>query len=165
MGRIVSSLLMLFWGLWFGGTIALFIFVSALFRQSREMAIHTTPVLFLTFERYHLLLAGVAAVLSGVWLGRERSKAKAALFVLLLLAGVAASVSGALITPRVMVLREQRQTQSPEFKRLHGMSMMVYSTEAVALLAGGLVLSVAMRQRAEDAKTAAAVPNGGGADM
>ena len=38
-----------------------------------------TPVLFLTFERYHLLLAGIAAVLSGVWLGRERSKVKVAL--------------------------------------------------------------------------------------
>jgi hypothetical protein len=146
MGRIVSLLLMLFWGLWFGGTIALFIFVSALFRQSRELAIQTTPVLFITFERYHLVLAALAGMMAGAWLAQSRTRMKTALFVLVFLAAVAASISAGVVTPRIMALRQQNQIQSVEFKRFHGISMMVYSSEAVMLLIAGIVLAVAMRQ-------------------
>ncbi len=147
MGRVLSTILMVFWGLWFGGNIALFLFVSSLFRQNRSLAIDAAPVLFITFERYHLLLAGASVVLSGAWLARDRSRATTALFVLLILGGLAAAGSAAFITPRIMQLRHLHQTDTAEFKRMHGLSMMIYSGEAVVLLIAGVVLSAVMRRQ------------------
>ena len=150
MTRVISTILLVFWGLWFGGNIALFIFVSALFRHDRALAVDAAPVLFVSFERYHLILAAASAILAGAWLTRERGRATTVLFVLLLVAGTAAAVSGAVITPKIMQLRREHRIESADFKRTHGISMMVYSAEALTLLAAGVALSGGIhRQRGE----------------
>ena len=54
-------------GIWFGGSGALFLFVTRLFNQDRPTALKAAPILFLVFERYQLLLAAAALVGTVVW--------------------------------------------------------------------------------------------------
>jgi hypothetical protein len=49
------------------------------------------------------------------------------------------------ITPNVEAMRVAGHTDAPEFKKLHGMSMMVYSADAVILLIAGMVLPAALK--------------------
>jgi hypothetical protein len=44
-------------------------------------------------------------------------------------------------------LRQQGQSSSPEFRKLHGISMIVYSGQTLILLAAGLTLPWAMREQ------------------
>ena len=46
-----SLLTTIAWGLWFGGMVALFLFVSYLFATDRPTAIVAAPKMFFVFER------------------------------------------------------------------------------------------------------------------
>jgi hypothetical protein len=153
---LLSLLITIFWALWFGGAISLFIFVTSLFNRDRELAIKVAPILFLTFERYHLILAATAIVLSGIWLIAGKSRMKAALFVVFFLAGFATFISGAVVTPKIMQLREQNQIKTHEFARMHGISMMVYSSEAILVLLAGILLQIESSRASRQPSTAAA---------
>jgi hypothetical protein len=61
--------------------------------------------------------------------------------VLLALAAGLALTSTVVVSSRIERLRQSRLTDTPEFRRLHGISMTIYTAEAALLLAAGLVLS------------------------
>jgi hypothetical protein len=141
-----SVLVCIAWGLWFGGLGALFLFATRLFAEDREVALKAAPILFLSFERYQLLLAAAALLGAVVWRILTGSIRATVIFSLLALATVPAALSPMLITSRMEALRTQGQSSSPEFKKLHGISMIVYSGETLILLAAGTALPWAMRQ-------------------
>ena len=147
MRQILSTLLLVLWGLWFGGAVGLFIFINAMFRQDRPLAIAGAPILFLTFERYHLILGAAVLALCGAWIILERSKLKTFVLVAFMAASTAAVVSSAIVTPKIMQLRHENRTQTDEFKRAHGMSMSVYTAEAVMLLIAGIALAGEMSKQ------------------
>src|SRR2546421_11806382 len=120
MSRIFATFLAIIWALWFGGNMALFMFVTALFHQNRALAIDAAPIIFLTFERYHLILAAAALLSCGTWIGFARTKLKSAVFVTLIIASLSATASAGLVTPKIMMLRREQRTGTAEFRRMHG---------------------------------------------
>ena len=144
MRRILSVLVVVSWGLWFGGICALFLFVSVMFRESRPLAVDAAPMLFHAFERYQLLLAAFALVCLVLWRVLAHSRPIMVVFTFMALAAVAAVLSTTLVTPRIEALRRQGQTASPEFRQLHGRSMIFYTSEAALLLLAGIALPSAV---------------------
>ena len=63
----LALLVMLAWGLWFGGLITLFLMVSHLFSADRATAVVAAPRMFLAFERYQIIVAAVALVATVAW--------------------------------------------------------------------------------------------------
>jgi hypothetical protein len=102
-------------------------------------------MVFATFEVYQLVLAAVAVVATFGWWLMTRSRWVVALFVPTGLAVLAAVASMTLVTPKMEALRLRGESGTPAFRALHGRSMMLYSSEAVILLAVGLVLPGAIR--------------------
>ena len=144
MRRVMAVLVVVSWGLWFGGMVALFLFVSVMFRESRPVAVDAAPMLFRAFERYQLLLAAFALVATVLWRILVLSRAIMVVFTFLALASVAAALSTTLVTPRMETLRRTGQSTSPEFRQLHGRSMMFYTGEAALLLLAGIALPAAI---------------------
>lgn len=143
MRRVLHFLLLLVWGLWFGGLIALFLFVQTLFkdfRGDRAVAVQTAPHLFLVFQKYQLILGAAGLLLSAIaWLWR-RSAARIAVFALFALASAGAIVSPLAITPKMERLRAAGESHTEQFMKLHGESMLVYLAETAALLVAGMVM-------------------------
>jgi hypothetical protein len=74
-----------------------------------------------------------------------RRRAVMALFVLFAISAALAAASLALVVAPMERLRAEGQSESPQFKRLHGMSSAMYLGEATLLLAAGAVEPGAMR--------------------
>ena len=147
MPRFFSTLALIAWALWLGGLVALFIFVQRLFApESRSIALEAAPRMFLVFEKYQLILAGISLLATFGWRLRHPSRRLGALFLLLALTTCGAATSAGLITPRLEALRLADQTHTPQFRRLHGESMMVFSSEVLLLLIAGLVLPAALHR-------------------
>ena len=136
----IQGSIVLIWSLWFGGIIALFVFVQTLFTAvPRDTFIQTAPHLFFAFERYQLILAAIALSLTVLWRVTGGVRANA-VFVSLAIATLLAVLSTAVITPRIEQLRVSGQTQSDQFKKMHGLSMCVYLAESIAVLVAGIIL-------------------------
>jgi hypothetical protein len=144
---MAASLVCIAWALWLGGLGALFLFVTDLFAKDRPTALKAAPQMFLVFERYQILLA--AAALMGVvaWRILAGSIRVTVLFILLSAATVPTALGPMFITSRMEQLRQQGQSSSPEFRKLHGISMIVYTGQTLILLAAGLTLPWAMREQ------------------
>lgn len=143
-----SFIVTLAWGLWFGGMIALFVFVQTLFAGNRAVAVDAAPMLFGAFERTQLLLAACALIGTfTLWL-LTRRRAAMTLFALFAISAAVAALSTTLVTAPMEQLRMQGQTSDPQFKRLHGVSMMMYVSEAALLLAAGAILPSVMANAA-----------------
>jgi len=135
--------LLLTWALWFGGVMGLFLSVEVLFDQTdREVFLESAPRLFLAFEKYQLVLAAIAVLSTFAWRMILPLRRLTALCVLFAIATIGAVAETTLITPRLEAMRIQGVTHTPEFMRLHGMSMMVYVMVAITLLAAGVVQSL-----------------------
>jgi hypothetical protein len=118
-----------------------------LFAVDRDLAIRAAPIIFLVFERYQILL-GVAGLLCAAgWRFVSGSTRVNVVFAFLAVAAIAAAVQPIAITKPMEQLRLSGRTDSPEFKKLHGESMAVYSGEALVLLLGGFALPWAMRTK------------------
>ena len=146
MRKLIAILVTLGWAAWFGGILALFAFVSTLFRQNRPIAVDAAPMMFAAFERYQLLAAAFVLVCLVLWRVLVHSRAVMVVFTFVALAAVAAVLSTTLVTPRMETLRRQGQSTSPEFRQLHGRSMMFYTAEAAMLLLAGVALTSAIAQ-------------------
>jgi hypothetical protein len=133
------------WALWLGGLMALFLFVSHLFKVDRPTAVVAAPRMFVAFERYQIMLAVVALAAGAVWWWSSAAprRALATMFVLFVLATGCATGSSRVITPRMESLRQQGLSGGPEFKRLHGMSMLCYTSAAGLLAINGFLLPAA----------------------
>jgi hypothetical protein len=137
------------WALWFGGLITLFLAVTSLFdtfAPDRHVAGTAAAGIFRRFEFYQLALAAVAVVAAALWRASDGAAApyrRTLVLILLALAGGMALVSKFAVSNRIENLRENKLTDTPEFRRLHGLSMTVYSGEALTLLVAGLLLPCA----------------------
>ena len=155
----VAMLTVVAWGLWFGGMGALFLFVSYLFVTERKIAMIAAPRMFAVFETYQLIVAAVALVAAAAW--RLVSPGRAAItfvFSMLALAAVGTVVSALAVRGPMEKLRLHGQSSTPQFERLHKASERLYSAQAVALLAGGVMLPVALSPRRRQTGPEAAEP-------
>ena len=153
MKRALPTFLALVWALWLGGLVALFICVQSLFvtfASDHSIAGLAASGIFWRFNCYQLVLAAVALIGSFSWrIGSGRS-AVTTLFFCFGLAAFAAIVVAGIITPYLEAMRIAQQTHTPQFKQLHGISMLLYLSEIVSLLIGGLIFPHLIRRTAQD---------------
>jgi hypothetical protein len=145
MRYLLNCTIAMVWALWLGGLITLFLGVTALFSTNYDLARQAAPVLFRRFELYQLILAGSAVALGLVWHLTGRSSARLVIVLVFILTAVGSTVSHETITPRLDALEQAGQGRSDEFASLHGQSMLIYLTDAVALAAAGIALPAAMK--------------------
>ncbi|HTW94739.1 MAG TPA: hypothetical protein VMD30_08105 [Tepidisphaeraceae bacterium] len=145
MKTIFSTLSCLAWGLWFGGLVALFIFVTTLFQWNHDMAVQTAPRLFAVFEPYQVIVAAVTLLSTIAWRWTARRGLISVIF-LLALATAGAILSPVFLSPRMHELIAAGQLGSPQWWRLHGESMIVYCFDTVCLLLVGLLLPISLRR-------------------
>lgn len=153
MFRIMAELVKLAWALWLGGLVALFLFAQTLFAQlpDRASAGTAASTLFVFFGRYQIFLAAI--LLLGAFYTRWKtpSRRSTVLFILLAVATIlTAGVSGWLI-PKINAMRLEHLTADPLFRRLHGLSSMLMSIEALLLVAVGPLLPRIAATRGETA--------------
>ena len=110
--------------------------------------------MFLAFERYQLLLAMAALLGAVVWRVLAKSMRVTVLFWMLAVASIPTAIGPMFLTSRMEQLRARGESSSPEFKKLHGESMIVYCAETLVLLAAGLTLPWAMREKEKSDGTA-----------
>jgi uncharacterized membrane protein (UPF0136 family) len=116
--------------------------------------------MFVVFARYQLAVAGVALV--GAFLGylQRRSGLLVALFVCFAIGTVGAVANNVLIVPRMEELRLAGESHSPEFRKLHGISMGVSLGITLAVFAAAVLLPAVcravLRPRAEESLAATA---------
>src|SRR6266511_2082639 len=96
----LSMIVTLAWALWLGGLMAVFVTVTHLFHVNRPTAMIAAPEIFLSFERYQIILAGAALLSAAVWRLSTPRKLLTALFFLFAFASVGTVVSGAIISPK-----------------------------------------------------------------
>src|SRR5204862_2017276 len=105
------------------------------------------PQMFIVFERYQLALAAASLLGSAIWRLREPRAILTGLFSLFAVAAIATVVQTTFISSKMHQLREMGQSSGPAFMRLHGISMIVYMSEAAVLLVAGFLLVVAIASR------------------
>ncbi len=149
MQRVFASVLIVSWALWLGGIGTLFLAATTLFAafpDDRQIAGTAASAIFRGFDRYQLLLAAVLLLATFGSYVYRRTRLRTFLFCLFAFATLNAVVSAAVITPRIETLRQTGVTATPQFRRLHGSSMLVYVTQAAALLLAGLMLPSVFRE-------------------
>jgi len=144
---ILAGWVCIAWALWLGGLGAIFLFVTRLFLVDNDLGVRAAPVLFLVFERYQLLVAGLALIGTALLRIVLRSSGATILFWLLGAAAVLAALEPIAITSRLEQLRTTGRTNTPQFEHLHQDATIVYSTETLILLAAGFALPGAIRPR------------------
>jgi NADH:ubiquinone oxidoreductase subunit 6 (subunit J) len=153
---IFASITTLIWALWFGGIMALFLFVQSMFNVRHDIAGEANIVLFEAFERYQMLLAAGGLIMTFLWYLSFRNRKPIIVFVLLAVAAIAGVVSTVYITPKIVQAQLDNTTKTPEFRKTHGQSMMLYTTQAGFLLVTGLVLCAGLAHRDKREQTATA---------
>ncbi|CAN5456983.1 hypothetical protein BH10PLA1_BH10PLA1_10620 [soil metagenome] len=134
---LTRSVFLVAWALWLGGAVTLLILVSRLFQFDRGLAVQVAPEMFLTFERYQVTLAVVTVAAAIV---NRASQTKSLLFVVPP-AALIATASAVFVTPRINHLRLMGQIETPAFRGLHGLSMVLYLVEVILLLIAGLIIA------------------------
>ena len=124
MKRVAFVVAVLAASLWVGGIVHLLIAVQSLFGESRSLGADAGPVLFGVFQWYGLGLGVVTVV--AAWFGKAKVAA------ILALVGV---VAAALLPVWIMPAIATAEAGSDAFKRLHGLSMVVYLVEMTGALA------------------------------
>ena len=149
MRPLAATLAVLAAGLWLGGLAALFVFAPTVFKafgpEDRATAGRATSAMFVAFGRYQLAIAGVALIAAFLGYLRRRSNLLVALFVFFAVATVGAVANNALIIPRMEALRVAGESTSPEFRKLHGVSMAVSLAITAAVFVGAVLLPAACR--------------------
>jgi hypothetical protein len=133
------------WALWFGGTIAVFIFVPYLFHSHPEVAREANSAIFIIFCKYELWLAAAAALGASLLLVAYPSKSALGLLAALIVSGGMAITVSLGLLPRMEALRQQGLQQSEEWKTDHGKSMIAMTLQSVVLLMGGAAILGAAR--------------------
>ena len=148
MNRVLSLLVTIAWGVWFGAMGMLFVALASIFKSlpaDRETAGNVAAGLFPKFERMQLILAGVCLLGTSAWYLAAKSRAKLALFALFAVATMIAVVETTSVTPRIEEMRIRGERGTPQFERAHRLSERVYTAGAVVLLFAGVALPGAIR--------------------
>jgi hypothetical protein len=151
MRRALFTLVLLIWGLWFGGLVVLFLAVTSLFHtfaDRHDLAGQGAARIFHAFNAYQLALAAAALLVTFVWRVVGPPKLKTTLFVFFAIATVGACFITMHLTPHIETLRHQGLTASSQFRKLHGWSMATYVGEVVSLLIVGVILPWLSPQKA-----------------
>ena len=117
-------------GLWLGGIVHLLIAIQSLFSENRSLGSNAGPTLFGVFQWYGLGLGIVTAI--AAWLGKAKAVG------LLAIVGI---VAAALLPIWIMPAMASAEAGSEAFKRLHGLSMIVYLVEFAGAAAATLLLA------------------------
>jgi hypothetical protein len=144
MRTVAAMISTICWALWFGGLVALFIFVQMLFREDRSVAVEAAPRMFALFEKYQLILAAAALVSTILWRIVARQTIVSWVFFLLALATLGAVAEPIFISGEMQKLRLEGQSSGARFKKLHGQSMLIYVGETLVLLVAGVSLPFAI---------------------
>ncbi|HEY7088604.1 MAG TPA: hypothetical protein VH518_10980 [Tepidisphaeraceae bacterium] len=137
MRRALSIILLTTWALWFGGMIALLIFVTQLFRGPRAIAVEAAPVLFRTFALYQLITGGIACAW-GTLLALSSRRSVHAILTLFMLAALGAALLIRSWTFQMEAIRAAGESAGPQFKALHVKSSVAYTSAAALLLVAGI---------------------------
>ncbi len=160
MRNVFVYLLGLTIALWLGGLIALFIFVSTLFVNDRATAVLAAPQLFHSFDRYQLMVAGVAIVCAIGWRFYACSIVKKVMMGALLVAASLGVVEIAYIAPH---LDGSRVVDHDTFQRYHAIARWAYeAAAALVMVAGGLYVRALQAERNTVYVTRPASAVGGG---
>jgi hypothetical protein len=151
MSRVIATLICLAWSLWFGGAVTVFVTAQSLFATfapDRATAGKAAAGVFRTWERYQLILAAVALVLTVAWrVLPGAAKLKTAVFAFFAAATLVGVFSTMRVTPRIEALRREGRTMlDPQFRRRHGTSNALYIAGAAALLGAGILLPITIRR-------------------
>lgn len=133
---IVTTLI---WALWFGGMITLFISVQVLFKTDRTLAVQAAPLLFGAFGKYQIAL-GILAVAASI-----AARFRPWIAGLFLVATILAIVHLLAVETPMELLRADGLSGTDRFKKLHGVSMMIYVSQAALLLVTGALIPRAIR--------------------
>jgi carbon starvation protein CstA len=138
---ILFGVSMLAWSLWFGATIAVFVFVKHFFAVfPKDVAGTAANAMFNSFAHYELALAGIALLSSGLLLvSYPTTKWVLVLGCLVLSSGMAVTVALGLI-PMMNALIDEGKQHSPEFIKLHVKSMIAMTLQSGMLLLTGAVM-------------------------
>lgn len=128
------------WALWLGSLVMAMTGAQMYFATDRDLAPRAASLLFLHMEKVQAIAAVAAVSLAAILLVLDRRRLHMLLLVAVLLPAILATISTTTITPRIEQMRRSAQTQSPDFKRLHGISMALLLGEAVLLTACGFIL-------------------------
>ena len=143
MKLFLFTLTTLAWALWFGGLATMFVVTRATFAHSHELGRTANPIMFRTFEPYILIVAGVAVVSSVLWLAFRRSRLLKVVCTLLILGAITSAYAHFGVSWRL----QQMSPSTPEWKSLHGRSMMLYAAQTGLLAISGLVLPATFAQQ------------------
>lgn len=144
-GHVAPLLVLLAVALWLGGLAGLLLAVNTLFGWDRAVAAEAAPRLFAAFEPLVLVVAAVAIAGTVGWRLIACTRAKRLLMLSLLLAGVAATLAIAVVSPRIEYLRLEGYGGTEHFRRWHGISMLLYSGQFLLVLVGACLLPWAVR--------------------
>lgn len=147
---IVLRLYVMAWALWFGGLVTLFLSVSTVFKvldPDRQAAGKITAPIFNLFERNVAVPVALVALISALYLYiRRKTRARLISLALLILACAVSTGSTLLVSTKIETLRQAGQTQTQEFRTLHGLSMGLYSSVTLLLALAALPLPSLMRR-------------------
>ena len=145
------------WALWFGGTIATFVFGLYFFHHlPYDTFGAAVDAMFVVWSKYQMGVAGVGLLAAGLLMVTYPSRWTIGLVACSIGAIAMAITFGLGLLPIMAGLRKQGLAQSPEFMALHARSVAVQMVQAAILLGtGALLLSMAGRK-----PTAAPQPRG-----
>jgi hypothetical protein len=155
MNRVLSTLVIVIWGLWLGSIAGMFIAVSSLshtFEPSPGSPfVPAASNLFRLYELIQLGLAGASLLATFAWqLCKGATRFKVTLFALLALATVSSVVETAYVSPKILSLQNENRTQTDEFKKMHGMSFGLYTANAALLLVGGAMIPLGIAKETRE---------------
>ena len=161
MHRLLSTVLLLAWGLWFGAIVMVFVAVTSLFttfEDQRAVAGAAAAGIFRRFEVLQVIAAGVALLATiALWLRASRAKGTRVILMAVVIATAGAITSATVITPQIDALRRAGEpSSSARFKSLHRKSSTLYTIQAGWLLTTGLLLPGFLRRTETSAATAPA---------
>ena len=133
------------WGIWFGGLLSMFLFITGLFNSLKAEGLRPVfdqiaPHQFMMSQRFELVFGMLALIMTFGLRLLDRRPAVTWFFGVLALAAIVAIVKSAVLTPRMVQLIVPGMEPSAEFKRLHGLSKLAGCIEAVLLLIAGAAL-------------------------
>jgi putative copper export protein len=138
---VLHVLTLLGWAVWFGGILAVFLIATMMFQRfERQRAGETNVEIFRTFERAQIGVAALTLGAATVQYLRHKTTPRAWVIILISAAVAGVILAVLYVSPQMHALRDQGMSESPAWRKLHGMSMGLYAFQAVILLIAGLVL-------------------------
>jgi hypothetical protein len=159
MRYLTSTLIIVTTALWFGGVVTLALLVMAVFFASgldRETAGRAASAMFVYFGKAQLIVAAVALIATFLGYLQRRGGIIVTLFVLQIVAAIAAVAFNMYFVPRLETMRGAGQSQSADFQAMHKQSESLMSVAMLILLAATILIPAVCRALFAQRKSTAA---------